>query len=129
MSTDTKKPLPEIGAIILPYTSTLPMITYDQVHKDKNEDVFIRAKYNAAMGIWFSDCEENPTNQPKQVMRSTAGLIVFVPKVIEAGEAVKIARLLPTGAAAFGTVLALPKNFQTPYEYELAKLQNYKGSE
>lgn len=110
--------LPQVGDLILPYTKTLPIITYDQ-SDEHNHDLFIRAKFSKNLDVWYSECEANPNKTAKLTLAAVPGMIIFVPRVLQAGELVRIVKLFGATSGS-GVILSLPTDFATPFERELA---------
>lgn len=123
------KPTIEVGALIRPYTRTLPVITYHQEingnGNDEADEFFIRAKKHTGMNIWYSDCAEL-NESGSHALASGGGLVVFVPRVVKQGEIIRVTSVFPNGSAARGTIMRAPMEFATPLEFELGMVAQPK---
>ena len=114
------KPTIEVGNLVLPYTRTLPIITYRQDDSEADE-FFIRAKKHVGLNVWYADCAE-VTGNGTHPISSKSGLIVFVPRIVKKGEIIRITSVFPNGAAARGSMIPAPQDFRTPLDFELGNV-------
>ena len=112
------KPI-EPGMLILPYTKSLPITTFQQTDPDAPDGLFIRARFHEGLGVWYSDCSDGST--PSHPLSSKGGLIVFVPRKIKLAEVVRVTASISPSAAR-GTPLLATLDFQTPLDFELSNI-------
>lgn len=112
------KPVIKPSILVLPYNKKQPIRTYNN---RKGESLFIRAKLFEKNGSWFATVNPNGA-VPVEPDDDQDGVIVFVPRALQQGEAVLIDRVLPSGNCAKGTPVKLPDDWICPMEVELSNL-------
>lgn len=111
----------KVSALVLPYNKHQPILTYNNPIPGKS--LFIRAKQFAQTDLWFAAVNpDGPVAVDVAPGDARAGVIVFVTRPLQPGEAVMIERVFSSGNCAKGSPVKLPADWVCPMEVELSNL-------